>query len=101
VLAADRSAKRDRQREELLGRRLGPCELVVVAGRQEERRVQVAVPGVPPRAGVQPVTHADLDGAEDAFGQAVQRHGDVLAELAALRRGDRDGHAAAPAPQLP
>jgi hypothetical protein len=101
VLAADRAAERDGHREELAGRRLRALGLAGVARVEQERRVQVAVAGVAPGAGLEPVALADGHGLGDRLGEPVERDGDVLGELAAPPGADRVRHARAPLPQRP
>src|SRR3954468_5635856 len=97
VLAGDRPARVQSEGEELLHRRLGPGQLLAVAGVEQERGVQVAVARMPPRARLQAMAFAERHDSGDRLGEAVERHGDVLGELAAAARGDRDRHAVAPA----
>src|SRR5207248_354871 len=99
VLAGDRSADLHGEREQLLGRVLRPGQLCCVVGVDHERRMEVAVSGVPPAAGRQPVPRADLERPLDGLGESVQRDDDVLADLAAALRRHRDRHALAPAPE--
>ena len=61
--------------------------------------MEVAVSGVPPAAGRQPVPRADLERPLDGLRESVQRDDDVLADLAAALRRHRDRHALAPAPE--
>ena len=46
VLAADRAAELQSELEQLVARRIGAALLVGLVGREEERRVDVAVAGV-------------------------------------------------------
>ena len=59
--------------------------------------MQVAVARVTPAAGPQAVARADLAGALEHLGQAVDRDRDVVGDLRAEQAGDRPGDALAPA----
>jgi len=72
VLAADGAAEADRHREQLLRGGVGPRALLLVPGRQQERRVQVAVTGMPPRAGLEPMALADRHRLLDRVGEAIE-----------------------------
>src|SRR5436189_159669 len=78
------------QLEELGGRRARAVELCAVARVDQKRRVQVAVAGVPPAERLEPVAGADLDRRLDRLGQPLDRHGDVLGDLAATLGADGD-----------
>ena len=99
VLARHRTAELDREREQVLGGMLGSLELGRIVEVDHERRVQVAVAGVPPAAGRKVMPAADLDRAVDRSLQAVDGNHDVLRHLAAALRGDGNRRAVAPAPQ--
>ena len=61
--------------------------------------MEVPVAGMPPGAGAQAVAGADLKRRLDPLLEAIERHDDVLADLAAERRLDRQRDSVAPAPQ--
>ena len=61
VLAGDRAAEAECQLEERLRELRGELELTIVVAGEQERRVQVAVAGVAPRASGDPETAADLE----------------------------------------
>ena len=86
VLAADRATERHRQREQLLRRGLRALSACASPRLDQERRVEVAVPGVAPAAGLETVAAADLDDRRDRLPQPLERNDDVLAELAPAPR---------------
>jgi len=100
VLAADRAAEPQREAEQLVARVVGALFLVEVVGREEERRVDVAVTRMTERQCDHVVALANLDRLARDVAQLVERHGDVLAVGAAALREDRERCAAAPTPQL-
>src|SRR3954469_9534277 len=99
VLAGHRAAQPPREREQLARRLAGPVELAAVAGVDQEGRVQVPVAGVPPAQRLQAVPGADGQRLADRLGEALDGHDDVLADLPAALRADRERDAVAPAPQ--
>ena len=100
VLARDRAAEAQGELEQLVTGSVGAALLIGVVGREEERRVDVAVARVPERQRRHVVPGADLERLARDIAQPVERHGDVLAERATALREDREGDAAAPPPQL-
>src|SRR3954453_17722156 len=63
--------------------------------------MEVAVAGVAPAAGLEPMTGTNLERPLDCLPQALEGHHDVLAELAAMPSGHGKGDAVAPAPDRP
>ena len=99
VLSGDRAAERDGQVEQLLDGTIGTFDLVLVAGVDEEVRVDVPVARVTPADRLKTVSSADLDGAVDDLGEPVEWDGDVLRDLSAANRRRGERNSLAPAPQ--
>src|SRR4051794_16921227 len=97
VLAAHGPAQLDGHGEHVLRGPLGHMSLL---GRDQERRVDVAVAGVAPGARLEAVRLAYLWQALQRLREPLDRHGHVLAELAAAQRGHGTVDGVAPAPQL-
>src|SRR4051794_9704272 len=100
MLAGDRPAEAERQFEQVVAGRVGTLLLGRIVRGEEERRVDVAVPCVAERERGDAVARADLQRLARHLAQPVERYRDVLAERAAPLREDREGGAAAPAPEL-
>ena len=99
MLSGDRAAERDGQVEQLLDGTIGTFDLVLVAGVDEEVRVDVPVARVTPADRLKTVSSADLDGAVDDLGEPVEWDGDVLRDLSAANRRRGERNSLAPAPQ--
>ena len=99
MLARHRAALGGGPGQQLVGGGAGARHGRGVGAVDEEGRVEVAVAGVAPRGGGQVVARAERARLADEVGQALDRDGDVLAELAAVLGRDRGRDAVAPAPQ--
>src|SRR5690242_387453 len=100
VLAADRAPEPQRELEQLVARRVRAALLVGVVGREEERRMDVAVTRMAERQARDAVADRDLERLARDVAKTVERHRDVLAVRAAALGDDRERDAASPAPEL-
>src|SRR3954453_9160308 len=95
VLTRDRPVHRDRLREELLERLVRPLDRRLVGRVEHDRRVEVAVAGVPERADGEAVLAGDLLGAPAYLRGPRTRHGRVLEDRERLEAAERRQHGAA------
>ena len=99
MLAGDRSAEPQGEREQLFRHARGARDRIRIVPREQIGRVEVAVAGMPPRAGGEAQPCADGERLLDAFREVVERDGDVLARFAAALCVHPQGDAVPPPPQ--
>lgn len=75
VLAGDCASELAGDSEQVARCRLGALQRSGVIGRNQERAVEVAIPGVSPAAGAQAMPASDLSGRLHRLAQPVDRHG--------------------------
>src|SRR4051812_35216634 len=100
VFAGNRAAQAEGELEELVASRIRASLFVGIVRREEKRRMDVPVARVAERERRDPVALADLERLARHLPEAVERHGDVLAEGPAPLRQDRERRTAPPPPEL-